>query len=140
MAMVKIGKTFYNDQPKDVYLICGNAVRDGETFDAKGNALGKVNVAAQEREDGNTLFVQLCGWRGKAKDVAAVRKMDCVLAVGALSKREYNDKMYYDLDVDFIAISGVKRGGAAQDFSAPSYNTPAGFDEIEELGDGELPF
>ena len=69
------------------------------------------------------------------KDVAAVRKMDCVLAVGALSKSEYNEKTYYDLDVDFIAVSGVKRGGASQDFSAP-----AGFDEIEELGDGELPF
>lgn len=135
MAMVKIGKTYYSDQPKDIYLICGNAVRDGETFDAKGNALGKVTVAAQEHEDGNTLFVRLCGWRGKAKDVAAVRKMDCVLAVGALSKNEYNEKTYYDLDVDFIAVSGVKRGGASQDFSAP-----AGFDEIEELGDGELPF
>ena len=115
MAMVKIGKTYYLDQPKDVYLICGNAVRDGEIFDAKGNDLGKVTVAA-------------------------VRKMDCVLAIGALSKSEYNEKTYYDLDVDFIAVSGVKRGGAAQDFSAPSYNVPAGFDEIEELGDGELPF
>ena len=135
MAMVKIGKTYYSGQPKDVYLICGNAVRDGETFDAKGNALGKVTVAAQEHEDGNTLFVRLCGWRSKAKDVAAVRKMDCVLAVGALSKSEYNEKTYYDLDVDFITVSGVKRGGASQDFSAP-----AGFDEIEELGDGELPF
>ena len=73
MAMVKIGKTYYSGQPKDVYLICGNTVRDGETFDAKGNDLGKVTVAAQEHEDGNTLFVRLCGWRGKAKDVAAVR-------------------------------------------------------------------
>lgn len=135
MPMVKIGKTFYNDQSKDVYLVCGNAARDAEMFDAKGKDLAKVTVAAQEREDGNTLFVRLCGWRGKAKDVAAVRKMDCVLAVGALSKSEYNEKTYYDLDVDFISVSGVKRGGAAQDFSAP-----AGFDEIDELGDGELPF
>ena len=48
MAMVKIGKTYYSGQPKDVYLICGNAVRDGETFDAKGNDLGKVTVAGMQ--------------------------------------------------------------------------------------------
>lgn len=135
MAMIKLGKTYYGDQAKDVCLVCARAVRDGEMFDAKGKRVGKVSVAAQEREDGNTLFVRLCGWRDRAGDVTAVRKGDVVLAVGSLLKSDYNGKTYYDLDVDFIALSGTNRGGAV-----PTVSAPAGFDEIEELDGGELPF
>ena len=135
MALVKIGTTSYNGREKPVYLVCGNIVRDADAPQSE-NAPAKASVAAKELSDGATLFVRLNGWRNRSRDVAQLKKMDCVLAVGPLSVTEYNGKQFYDIDVDFIALSGVRRSGAQSDA------VPAGFEPVDAIdeADGELPF
>lgn len=142
MPMIKIGASYYNGSERPIYLIQGNAVRDGEDAPVKGKAHAKVSVAAAQRKDESTLFVTVNGWRDRAEEVAAVRKMDSVLAIGILKKREYNGNYYYDLDADFIAISGVTGGisyGGSNSVPAYPASEPE-FAELPDAEDGELPF
>ena len=141
MPLIKIGKAYYNEEEKPIYLLQGNATRDGEWAPVKGKDHGKVSVAAYQTQDGSTVFVTVNGWRGRAGEVAAIRKMDSVLAVGVLKKREYEGRYYYDLDADFVSVSGV--GGVKRRGNDGSMAAPGGADqELEELvdEDGELPF
>ena len=142
MPLIKIGTSYYNGADRPVYLLQGNATRDGEQAPINGKDHGKVSVAALQTADGSTVFVTVNGWREKAADVAAVEKMDSVLAVGALKTREYNGKKYYDLDADFICISGVSSAGAARERSYQPYPAPTEDPQFTELEDapGELPF
>lgn len=137
MSLTKIGKTYYNGEERPVYLLQGNAVRDGEESPINGTPHAKVSVAAQQREDGSTLFVTVNGWRDRAAQVAAVQKMDSVLAVGVLKKRDYNGKDYLDLDADFIAISGAGILGADLTRAAP-YGGSGDFSELDDTED-DLP-
>ena len=142
MALVKLCQTYYEGQARPIYLLQGNAVRDGEDAPVKGKDHAKVSVAAATTQDGDTIFVNVNGWRNRAADVAAIRKMDSVLAIGVLKKREYNGNFYYDLDADFISVSG--RSGGSRSASGGSYGSPAlpdsdGFAELPD-DDGELPF
>ena len=137
MPMIKIGKTYYNDEERPIYLIQGNAVRDGEDAPVKGKDHGKVSLAAAQTQSGDTIFVTVNGWRSRAGEVAAIRKMDSVLAIGALKKREYEGRYYYDLDADFVAVSGTGGGRhGSVSMAAPELV------ELEELvdEDGQLPF
>lgn len=139
MPLIKIGESYYNERKNDVFLIQGNATRDGEMIQAGGKDLGKVSVAAKDFEDGGTMFVTVNGWRGRAAYVSKIRKMDSVLAVGVLKSREYNDKKYYDLDADFVIVSGA---GEPEYRSAGSYyggGVDVTFEEYD-AADGELPF
>ena len=104
MPMIKIGKTYYNDEERPIYLIQGNATRDGEDAPVKGKDHGKVSLAAAQTQGGDTIFVTVNGWRSRAGEVASIRKMDSVLAIGVLKKREYEGRYYYDLDADFVAV------------------------------------
>lgn len=144
MPMIKIGARYYNGNETPIYLIQGNATRDAENAPIKGKPHAKVSVAAATLKDESTLFVTVNGWRDRAEEVAAICKMDSVLAIGALKKREYNGNYYYDMDADFIITSGGISGAAV----SPSYSAGASygdvadmpdFAEIEET-DGELPF
>ena len=137
MPMIKIGKTYYSDEERPIYLIQGNATRDGQDAPVKGKDHGKVSLAAAQTQGGDTIFVTVNGWRSRAGEVAAIRKMDSVLAIGVLKKREYEGRYYYDLDADFVAVSGTgggRRGSASM--AAPELA------ELEELvdEDGQLPF
>jgi len=140
--LVKLGKTYYNGEERPLYLVQGNATRDGEDAPVKGKEHGKVSVAALQTADGGTIFVTINGWRGRAAEVSAVRKMDSVLAIGVLKKREYNDNFYYDLDADFISISGVgggRRSGGGGFGGSPALPDASDFTEMPD-DDGELPF
>lgn len=143
MPLIKIGTKTVDGNEHSVYLLQGNAVRDGELKEVGNKELGKVSVAAKELSDGSTMFVMLNGWRYKAADVAAVRKMDSVIAVGPLKKRTHNEREYWDMDVEFIVVSGVRRNAASfSDDVGVGYaevgNAPDFADITEE--DGELPF
>ena len=137
MPMIKIGKTYYNDEERPIYLIQGNATRDGEDAPVKGKDHGKVSLAAAQTQGGDTIFVTVNGWRSRAGEVAAIRKMDSVLAIGVLKKREYEGRYYYDLDADFVAVSGT--GGGQRVIASMAAPDLA---ELEELvdEDGQLPF
>lgn len=137
MALFKVGTKTVEGVEYGVYLLQGTAVRDGEYKEVNGKALGKVSVAAKPLNDGETMFVTASAWREKAADVAAVKKLDSILAFGLLKKREYNERVYWDLDVEFICVSGVRRNGHA--YTAVDDNPVCGFEAIEEE-DGELPF
>lgn len=115
MPMIQIGTACHAGQERPVYLVQGNAVRDAERADSPDRAHAKVNLAAARGEQGETLFVTLNGWRAKAVAVAAIRKMDSVLAIGTLKTRSCNGRRYYDLDADFICLSGAgaERGSLA---------------------------
>lgn len=137
MPMIKIGKTYYNDEERPIYLIQGNAVRDGEDAPVKGKDHGKVSLAASQTPNNDTIFVTVNGWRSRAGEVAAIRKMDSVLAIGVLKKREYEGRYYYDLDADFVSVSGAGGGRrVSASMAAPDLA------ELEELvdEDGQLPF
>ncbi|MBQ9458304.1 MAG: hypothetical protein IJU66_00040 [Oscillospiraceae bacterium] len=148
MPMLKIGVSTYNDKKTPVYLAQGNATRDAENKPVNGKDHAVVGIAAAEDARGNTIYVNLNGWRNQFGEVMGVRKGDSVLVIGRFKKREYNGKDYYDLDVDFICKTGAGIGDAVT-YSAPPPDmgdlpdfgggAPAGdFSEIEE--DGELPF
>lgn len=135
MAIIKIGKSIVNNNEVNIYLMHGNAVRDGEFKEVNGKELGKVTIAAKQLEDGSTMFVTVNGWRFKARDVAAIRKMDSCLVIGSLTSRTHNDKQYWDMDADFVVVSGVNRSGAAVAYAGDD----ADFEDISEEA-GELPF
>lgn len=143
MPMIKIGARYYNGNETPIYLIQGNATRDAENAPIKGKPHAKVSVAAATLKDESTLFVTVNGWRDRAEEVAVISKMDSVLAIGTLKKREYNGNFYYDMDADFIITSGGIVVGAAASPSY-SYSAPVGdlpdFTEIPDDTDGELPF
>lgn len=143
MPLYKIGKSYYNGAERPIYLVQGNATRDGEWAPINGKDHGKVSVAAAQTEAGDTVYVTINGWREKAIDVADVRKMDSVLAIGTLKSRDYNGKKYYDLDADFICLSGVSGGGSVERGSnAPQYPSVEAAPSFTELDEepGELPF
>jgi|GEM_PF-1237514 len=144
MPMIKVGASTYNDAATPIYLMQGNATRDAEDKPVKNMAHAVVGIAAAEDKNGDTVYVNLNGWRQNYAAVRNIRKGDSILAVGRFKKREYNGKDYYDLDADFVCkcgagLTGGDGMGELPDFgdSAPS-GDPSGFAEIEE--DGELPF
>lgn len=108
MPMLKIGTSYYKQMPRPIYLIQGNAIRNGEYAPIQGKPHGKVAVAADQSRDGESTFVTLNGWREKAEQVADVKKMDSVLAIGVLKSKTLGGITYYDMDVDFLGISGMR--------------------------------
>lgn len=144
MALYKIGTHYYDGGSAPVYLMQGTAVRDAEWCPIKGKDHAKVSIVAKTNEDGSTMYVNLNGWRGRAADVAAIQKLDSILAIGVLKKRNYNERDYYDMDADFLCLSGSGLNRmVSNDRPAPDYaGAPAGFTELDEddEGDGELPF
>ena len=148
MPLTKIGTKTVDGTEYGVFLMQGNAIRDAELKEVGGKPMGKVSIAAMEKKDGGTMFVTLTGWRYKARDVAAIRKMDSVLAVGVLKSRIHNDREYWDLDADFVAVSGVsganRRPSSGAGYDGPGYGGGgySGDSDFAEIGDedGELPF
>lgn len=136
MALMKIGTDHYNGNASHVYLLVGRAVRDAEDRPVNGKDHAQVSIASHNDENGNTTFINVNGWRNSYPHVLAVCKGDTILACGPLKKREYNGKVYFDLDADFIARSGV--AGAAGD---PIDSIDPIIHELPSIDpDGDLPF
>ena len=106
MPMMKFGTSYYKGQARPVYLLQGTAIRNGEHAPVQGKPHGKVAVAAAQTREGETIFVTLNGWRDKAHQVARVKKMDSLFAIGVLKQKVSGGITYYDLDVDFLCVSG----------------------------------
>lgn len=142
----KIGKNNYKGQTYDIYMITGNPARDAEDKPVNGKNHAVVSMAVQENSDGTTMWVNLNGWRNSYLPVVSIRKGDSVMAIGQLKKREYNGKDYYDLDADFVAVSGTAAAQASNRSDLMNRmgagfggGSDTGFAEIGEE-DGELPF
>ena len=150
MPMVKIGQDTYNDVTTPVYLMQGMATRDAEDKPVNDVAHAVVGIAAAEDKDGNTVYVNLNGWRDNYGIVRRICKRDSVLAIGKLTTHEHNGRTYYDLNADFVALNGAgfvgsvgadeppkfKPAGRPVDVGADDFD--GGFSEIAD--DGELPF
>ena len=119
MPMMKIGTSYYKQIPRPVYLIQGNAIRNGESAPIQGKPHGKVAVAADQTREGESIFVTLNGWREKASQVARVKKMDSVFAIGVLKTKNLSGTTYYDMDVDFIGVSGMGLEDRQMDLGSP---------------------
>lgn len=146
MPLIKIGRSYYNGEERPIYLLQGAAVRDAEDAPLNGKPHAKVSVAAVSNPDESTTFVTVNGWRERAEQVASILKMDSVLAVGPLKKREYNGREYYDLDADFVVISGARLANSGAG-SGPPPSTKAhtgpgsfAFAELDDVDNGDLPF
>lgn len=147
MSLIKIGKRYYSGNEQGIYLLQGTATRDGEVSDVGDKPHAKVSIAAGETADGDTIFVTLNGWRDMAGQVAFIRKRDSVLAIGRFTKREYNGKTYYNLDADFVCVSGAGINAVSDD-QPRRVEKPAtvrepeerGFTELDDVDDGDLPF
>lgn len=145
MAVVKLCKTYQNGNEVPIYLVTGTAGKDGRPKSGeKGPA--KCDVAASELQNGDTTWITLNGWRAQEDFVANIRKGDSVMAIGPLKSRIYKGKEYWELDANFISVSGagIGVGMPAQtsgSFNRADYPDPvAGFTELDEADDGDLPF
>lgn len=119
MFMMQVGTNYYKQLPQPVYFLQGNAIRNGEYAPIQGKPHGKVAVAAAQTKNGESIFVTLNGWREKADQVARVKKMDSVFATGVLKTKNLNGTTYYDMDVEFIGISGMGLENRKLDLECP---------------------
>lgn len=141
MPILKIGKDYFNGTEQPIYLLQGNATRDAEDKPAGGHAHTVVSIAAQKKEDGSTTYVTLNGWRNLAPVVRDVRKGDSVLAIGKLKSREYNEKTYWDMDADFVCVSGAHLPPAGfRPVECGVDVSAADFNDLSDEESGELPF
>lgn len=142
MALCKLGMNNINGVMYPVYLVSGNAVRDGEAPPAGSKRPAKVTVVATTKEDGETVFMAINGWRERAEDIMAVRKGDSILCIGPMKSREYNGKTYVDIDAEFICRSSIDGGAVVtgQYTNAPIATQIDFADLSEEEGEDDLPF
>lgn len=147
----KIGKEFINGEEQAIYDVVGNATRDAEMkTTGSGKTFATVGVAAQKNQDGTTTYIDVNGWRDSAGPVSRIVKGQSVRAVGVLRQREYNGRTYFNLDADWVCVSGgsapsfspvkpvdVTTEGA---FAAPAPKQQTFADALNEEDPGELPF
>lgn len=139
MILKKIGEDTYNGKSRSVYLVWGIATRDAETKSGSVPHVA-VGLALGEDSNGTKQYINVNGWRDRAKDLKGVLKNDSLLVIGTVNSREYNGKTYTDLDAMFAAVSG----GTLAEWTSPTpINAGDGvpvFVEDDDDDDGELPF
>lgn len=140
MALCKLGMNNINGVMYPVYLVSGNAVRDGEAPPVGSKRPAKVTVAATTKEDGETVFIAINGWRDRAEDIMAVRKGDSILCIGPMKSREYNGKTYVDVDAEFICRSSIDGAVVTGTYTNMPSVTQMEFADLSEEDDAELPF
>lgn len=110
----KIGKDYINGEEQPVYDVCGRATRDAELKTTQsGKTFATVGIAAQKNQDGTTTYIDVNGWRDSAGPVSRIVKGQSVRAVGVMRQREYNGRAYFNLDAEWVCVSG----GSAPSFS-----------------------
>lgn len=147
----KIGKDYLNGEEQPVYDICGRATRDAEMKTTQsGKTFATVGIAAQKNQDGTTTYIDINGWRDSVGPVSRIVKGQSVRAVGVLRQREYNGRAYFNLDAEWVCVSGgsapsfspvkpvdVTTEGA---FATPTPKQQTFADALNAEDPGELPF
>lgn len=135
------GVTEYDKQGREVKtgILAGAAIRDAELRSTKnGKVFSTVTVKAYSHKDGTATFINLKAWNGKASTLSPVKKGDGILAAGRLDSREYNGKVYVDMDADFLFCM-AKESHEIQLSNDSCPGSSGDFQEMDEE-DGELPF
>lgn len=117
----------------------GRLVADPELrFTAAGKAVGKMRVACNSRvkqadgsfADGETCFLDVIVWEGKAENAAeTLSKGALVLVAGRLSQRTYEasdgaKRTVYEVTADAIGPALASKAGVAKPADDPWANQP----------------
>lgn len=134
------GVTEYNRKGEEVKTACifGKATKDGELKTTNGGKkIATVSVKAFSKKDGTAEFVNVKAWDGAFLSlIASTQKGDSMMACGRLEEREYNDKKYVDMMVDYYMCMPAD-GGVSANFESLQQKVND-FNSIDD--DSELPF
>lgn len=134
------GVTEYNRNGEEVKTACifGKATKDGELKTTSGGKkIASVSIKAFGKKDGTAEFVTVKAWDGAFLNlIANTKKGDSMMACGRLEEREYNDKKYVDMMVDYYMCMPAD-GGVSANFESLQQKVND-FNSIDD--DSELPF
>ena len=75
-------------------LICGRCAKDAQIFTSKnGTVIGSVSVAAYNKPDGTTTWMNVKGFGSMGRVVASASKGDPIIAVGRVESRDFEGKV-----------------------------------------------
>lgn len=132
------------------FMVCGILPRDAElkTVGEKNSSRTAFSVKAYEeiKPSGKkeAQWTNCVAWHELARICAKFKKGDYVLAVGKIETREFKDKTYKDLVVEFAVKAGgdSAAGGtinhASDDVRIDASDDLSDFETI--LNDGDIPF
>ena len=133
------GLTEYTKNGEEVKTACvfGRATKDGELRTTNNSKqIASVSVKAFGKKDGSAEFITVKAWGGVfANLIAATKKGDSMMACGRLEEREYNDKSYVDMMVDYYMRMPAE-GSASTNFE----NLNQRVNDFNSDDDCELPF
>ena len=140
------GVTEYDKQGRQVKtcLVIARATKDGQRYSTKdGKPIGKTTIIPYTRKDGSPVFLDIVAFGSTAADVSMTAKGDRIIVAGRINEREYNEKSYTDLLVDYFQNLSAKERITPQEQERnlnDLTNTLGGFAEVDPVDDGELPF
>ena len=134
------GVTEYNRKGEEVKTACifGKATKDGEIKAINADRhVASISMKAFGKKDGTAEFITVKAWDGPFLNaIGNTMKGDPMMACGRLEEREYNDKKYVDMMVDYYMCMPAD-GGVSANFESLKAKVDT-FNAIEE--DSELPF
>lgn len=90
-----------------------------------------------EKGKPRTIWINATAWRGMADVLNQARSGDSVLVIGRLHTREYEGKVYKDVQAVYVNVAQPDFYGAFQENASAE---PSDLSDLSEEDDGELPF
>lgn len=131
-------------------LQSGDWLAAGRCSEPKYRRVGKDNtprcsiwIAAaksdelDEKGKPRTIWINATAWRGMADVLNQARSGDSVLVIGRLHTREYEGKVYKDVQAVYVNVAQPDFYGA---FHETASAEPPDLSDLSEEDDGELPF
>lgn len=103
----------------DFVMVCGRAAKNGELqhVGANKSRLCKLGLAVDKRPDPEnptgqpiTVWANIVAWHNLASLLALARKGDSVLVIGQIKRREYEGKVYTDLEAEWLWVAALHSG------------------------------
>lgn len=133
---------------KSLYGVVGSVSRSAELKNTQnGKTFAKFSVKAGKRDDDSWVYVDCKAWGPLAGYCADLQKGDPFIGIGRIESREYNDKTYTDLILDWCNSPMLATAAEAPPLPSPapaaaSEDAGPRFSEVEGDDDSEdgLPF
>ncbi len=89
-------------------MVIGNSTRDAEVsfVGEKQTPLTKFSLAIGKDKEDKGIFVECAAWQRLAYCACDIKKGDIVMAIGKIEEREYNEKTYKTLRVEWVDFKG----------------------------------
>lgn len=103
----------------DHVMVCGRAAKNGELqrVGANQSRLCKLGLAVDKRPDPEnptgqpiTVWANIVAWHNLASLLSQAQKGDSVLVIGQLKRREYEGKIYTDLEAEWLWVAALHAG------------------------------